>query len=68
MIATINSVTGNDNHTPTIAKRLDIKKAAGNIITTPLSIDIINAGIALSVDVKYVEITMFKARKGVAKK
>lgn len=66
--ATKHSVIGKDSHTPVILKKYDIKNAIGIIIKNPLDSEIICAGKAFSVDVKYADMIILKPANGTAVK
>ena len=65
---TKHSVIGKDSHTPVIFSKKDRKKAIGIIIKKPLDSEIICAGKAFSVDVKYADIMMLNPTNGIAVK
>ena len=52
------SAAGKDSHTPVILKTLDKINIEGIININPLNIDIINAGLALSLAEKYTQVTI----------
>ena len=62
------SVIGKDSHTPVIFNKKDRKKAIGIIIKKPLDSEMICAGKAFSVDVKYADIMMLNPTNGIAVK
>ena len=65
---TRHSVIGKDNHTPLILHKNDRKNAIGIIIKKPLDSEMICAGRAFSVDVKYADIMMLNPTNGIAVK
>ena len=65
---TKHSVTGKESHTPVIFNRKDRKNAIGIIIKNPLDNEIICAGRAFSVDVKYADIIILNPTNGIAAK
>ena len=66
--ATKHSVTGKESHTPVIFNIKDRKNAIGIIIKNPLDNEMICAGRAFSVDVKYADIMMLNPTNGIAVK
>ena len=66
--ATKHSLIGKDNHTPVIFSRKDRKNAIGIIIKKPLDSEMICAGRAFSIDVKYADIRMLNPANGIAVK
>ena len=65
---TKHSVTGKESHTPVIFNIKDRKNAIGIIIKNPLDNEMICAGRAFSVDVKYADIMMLNPTNGIAVK
>ena len=65
---TKHSVTGKESHTPVIFNIKDRKNAIGIIIINPLDNEIICAGRAFSVDVKYADIMILNPTNGIAAK
>ncbi len=65
---TKHSVIGKDSHIPVIFSKKDRKKAIGIIIKKPLDSEMICAGRAFSVDVKYVDIMILNPTNGIAVK
>lgn len=65
---TKHSVTGKESHTPIIFNIKDRKNAIGIIIKNPLDNEMICAGKAFSVDVKYEDIMMLNPTNGIAVK
>lgn len=65
---TIHSVIGKDSHMPVVFNNKDIKNAIGIIIKNPLDSEIICAGKAFSIDVKYADRIILKPTKGIAVK
>ena len=65
---TKHSVIGNDSHTPVIFNKKDRKKAIGIMIKNPLDSEMICAGQAFSVDVKYADIIILNPTNGTAVK
>ena len=65
---TKHSVIGKDSHTPVIFNKNDRKNAIGIIIKNPLVSEMICAGRAFSVDVKYEDIIILYPTNGTAVK
>lgn len=65
---TKHSVIGKDSHTPVILNKNDRKNAIGIITKNPLDSEMICAGRAFSVDVKYEHIIILYPTKGMAVK
>ena len=65
---TKHSVIGKDSHTPVIFNKKDRKNAIGIIIKKPLDSEMICAGRACSVDVKYADIMILNPTNGIAAK
>ena len=65
---TKHSVIGKDSHTPVIFNKKDRKNAIGIITKNPLESEIICAGKAFSVDVKYEDIIILNPTNGIAVK
>ena len=65
---TKHSVIGKDNHTPVISNKKDRKNAIGIIIKKPLDNEMVCAGSAFSIDVKYADIMMLNPTNGMAVK
>ena len=66
--ATKHSVAGKESHTPVIFNIKDRKNARGIIIKNPLDNEMICAGRAFSVDVKYADIMILNPANGIAVK
>lgn len=65
---TKHSVIGKDSHTPVIFNKKDSKNAIGIITKKPLESEIICAGKAFSIDVKYEDKTILNPTNGIAVK
>ena len=66
--ATKHSVIGKDSHTPVIFSKKERKNAIGIITKKPLDSEIICAGKAFSIDVKYEDIMILNPTNGIAVK
>jgi len=65
IILTINSARGNEIQSPFIPKRFAKRIASGSITINPRKIEIVPAGLALSVAAKYVARIMLSPAKNI---